>query len=69
VRIYLKNKPGMVVYTYNPSYWGDTEVRGSQSEASLGKVRMIPYLKNKVKTKGMGVWLKRQSTSLAKVKP
>jgi hypothetical protein len=45
-----------VAHTCNPSSWG-AEVVGSQSEASLGQ-KCKPYLKNKLKQKGLGIWLK-----------
>jgi hypothetical protein len=34
----------------------EVEVGGSQSEASLSK-SLRPYLKNKLRAKGLGVWL------------
>jgi hypothetical protein len=48
-RSYLKNKPGMVVHIYNPSYEGG---RAGGSEANQGK-SAIPYLKNNLKAKGL----------------
>jgi hypothetical protein len=48
----------MVVYTCNPSYSGEAEI-GSRFKASLGKVSMRPYLKNKLKkAKGLEALLK-----------
>jgi hypothetical protein len=49
-------KPDIVVYTYNPSYLGG---RGSRIlvEASWDKSTR-PFLKNKLKAKRLGVWLK-----------
>jgi hypothetical protein len=36
-----------------PDNW-EEEIEGSWSEAILGKVSTTPYLKNKLKTKGLG---------------
>jgi hypothetical protein len=44
---------GMVVHTYKSNYEG-----GRVGDHGLGKVRMRPYLKSKLKTKGLGEWLK-----------
>jgi hypothetical protein len=41
----------MVAHTYNPSYLG------GRGRKITGK-SMKPYLKNKLKAKGLGVWLK-----------
>jgi hypothetical protein len=40
----------------------EAEITGSLSEVSLGK-SMRPYMKNKLKQKGLGKWFKWQSTS------
>jgi hypothetical protein len=40
-----------------PAIW-QLELGGSQLEASLDKVSVRPYLKNKLKAKGREVWLK-----------
>jgi hypothetical protein len=47
----------MVAYAYNPS---SSEGRdgGSRLKVSLGKLSNRLYLKNKLKIKGLGVWLK-----------
>jgi hypothetical protein len=54
VKSYVKNKPGVVVHNYNPSYMGR---RGLWSKTSPSKSRR-PYLKNKLEAKGLGMWLK-----------
>jgi outer membrane receptor for ferrienterochelin and colicin len=38
----------------------EVKTEGSKLEASLGQVSTRPYLKNKLKAKGLGVWLKWQ---------
>jgi hypothetical protein len=47
----------------------EAEGGGSQSEAGLGKVSSRSYLKNKLKAKGWGRWLKWWSTYLASTRP
>jgi hypothetical protein len=46
----------VVVHAYNPSY-SVVKVRESQFEANPGK-SFRPFLKNKLKAKGLGAWLK-----------
>jgi hypothetical protein len=46
-----------VAYTC-PSYIGEWEAEKLQFKASLGKDSTRPYLKNKLKAKGLGHWLK-----------
>jgi hypothetical protein len=48
VRLYLKNKPGMVAHTIILATW---EVGELWLEAIPGKVTKRPYLKNKLKAK------------------
>jgi hypothetical protein len=57
VRPYLKNKPDMLVHGRGPSYSGGGGRRTVVQHQPGQKQR--PYLKNKVKVKGLGVWLKR----------
>jgi hypothetical protein len=56
-RPYLKNNLVVMFHACNPSYLGDSTCKS-----------MTPYLKNKVKAKGLKV-LKRQSTCLARLRP
>jgi hypothetical protein len=56
VRSYLKNKIGLLWHTYNSSYMGGRN-RRILSEASPAK-NLRPYLKNKLKPKGLGAWFK-----------
>jgi hypothetical protein len=51
---------GVVVLNSNPSYSG---VRSAQAKLTR------PYLKNKMQTKGLGAWLKRESTCLECTRP
>jgi hypothetical protein len=52
-----KKKSSVVVHAYNPSY-----LRGRSRKTVVGgqptKVSWRPYLKNELKTKGLGEWLK-----------
>jgi hypothetical protein len=57
----------MVVHAYRPSYSGGGS-RRITSENRLGK-RERPYLKNKLKTKGLGHWLMWQRACLVGTKP
>jgi hypothetical protein len=50
-----------------PATWRE-EVGGSPSEAFLGKC-VRPYLKNKLKPKGLGEWLKWHDTFSARQGP
>jgi hypothetical protein len=43
---------GIVAHAFNPSYLGGKSRRVETSDP--GKVRMKPYLKNKLKAKGLG---------------
>jgi hypothetical protein len=52
---YLKNKPSMVVPTYNFSY-SEAEVGRWRFQACQGKC-MRPNLKNTIKQKWLGTWL------------
>jgi hypothetical protein len=52
---YLKNKQGMVMHTYNPSYFGGRAVEGSRFKASQGK-NLRTYLENKQTTSKKGGW-------------
>jgi hypothetical protein len=51
-RLYLKNRPGIMVHHSNPSY-SEGEGRGTMVQAGPGKSTR-PYLNNKLKAKGLG---------------
>jgi hypothetical protein len=51
-RLYLKNKPGIFIRAHTPSLL-EAEVGGFSSNASPGKSTR-PYMKNKLKAKGLG---------------
>jgi hypothetical protein len=57
---------GMMIHTYSPSYWGGG---GRRIMVSPEKVRVRLSLKNKLKAKGLGAWLKWSSTHLTSTKP
>jgi hypothetical protein len=57
VREIGESRLGMAAHISNSSYLGR---KGSKFEASLGKSES-PYLKNKLKVTGLGMWLKLQS--------
>jgi hypothetical protein len=50
---------GVVVYTCNPNYSGEGGRRISSLRLAWAKVVARPYLKDKITTKGLGLWLKR----------
>jgi hypothetical protein len=55
-----KNKLGVMVHVWNPRYLGG-RYRRPWSEARTPK-NTRPYLKNKLKQKGLGTWLNQKST-------
>jgi hypothetical protein len=49
-------KPGIMAHFLIPATW-EAEVEGLEFEANLRKLAR-PYLKNKIKRKGLGAWFK-----------
>jgi hypothetical protein len=55
----MSSQPGfLVAHACNPSYWGSGGRRTRNFRLDREKVATRPFLKNKIKTKRLEVWLK-----------